>query len=221
MGWKSYELGELPDIIERLEDDVSDVKDTVERFSDFERRTDADLDRHEADIDTLKERMDELSRALEDLFAPVVQVKVLPEGTGLDLPRYETDGAAGMDLRAAIPAYETWFIPPGGRKLIPTGLSVELPKGYELQVRPRSGLALKRGVTVLNSPGTVDSDYRGPVGVLVINHGDEPLEIRRGDRIAQAVIALVAKATLVKVVNLSDTARGAGGFGSTGVSGAV
>lgn len=146
----------------------------------------------------------------------VVDIQRLPHAADLPLPAYASDGAAGLDLRAAIAAGAVVVLPPGGRALVPTGLATALPVGYELQVRPRSGLAVKHGVTVLNSPGTVDSDYRGEIQVPLINHGSEPFEIRRGDRIAQAVIAAVARVAFNEVAALDATARGAGGFGSTG-----
>ena len=130
------------------------------------------------------------------------------------VPAYETLDSAGMDLRAHLPAPMT--IGPGGRALIPTGLHMEIPRGYEGQVRPRSGLALKRGITVLNAPGTIDADYRGEVGVILINHSLEPQSIEHGDRIAQLVIAPVVQADILEVDKLADTGRGAGGFGSTG-----
>ena len=136
----------------------------------------------------------------------------------LPLPGYETAGAAGADLRANLaPADRAAGItlPPGGRALIPTGLRLAIPDGFEVQIRPRSGLALKHGLTCLNSPGTIDSDYRGEVGVILINHGQEPFVIHRGERIAQMVIARHEQATMVEAA-LDDTARGAGGFGSTG-----
>ncbi|WP_306227647.1 dUTP diphosphatase [Bosea beijingensis] len=141
----------------------------------------------------------------------------LPHGADLPLPAYETEGAAGLDLRAAIA--EPIMLAPGARALVPTGLMMQLPEGFEGQVRPRSGLALRHGVTVLNAPGTVDSDYRGEVSVVLINHGNEPFTVTRGDRIAQLVIAPVTHARLSEVGTLSETARGAGGYGSTGVSG--
>ena len=141
-----------------------------------------------------------------------VRVKRLPHGQGLDLPRYATDGAAGMDVLAA----EDVTLPPGGRHAVATGLALAIPAGYEIQVRPRSGLALKHGITCLNSPGTIDSDYRGEVGVILINHGQVAFEIRRGERIAQMVIAPYAQAVMAEVEALDETARGAGGFGSTG-----
>ena len=144
--------------------------------------------------------------------APVVQLRVLPHGEGLPLPAYQTAGAAGLDLVAATGL----TLPPGGRASVPTGLSFAIPEGYEGQVRPRSGLAMKHGVTVLNAPGTIDSDYRGELCVLLINHGDTPFVVERGARIAQLVLAPVVQARLVRVEALDDTARGAGGFGSTG-----
>ena len=145
-----------------------------------------------------------------------VRVERLPHAEGLALPAYETTGSAGMDLRAALPEFEPVILAPGERRLIPTGLKIALEPGYEAQVRPRSGLALKHGVTCLNSPGTIDSDYRGEVGVILINHGELPFEIKRGDRIAQMVIARYEQAQMVEVESLDETARGAGGFGSTG-----
>jgi dUTP pyrophosphatase len=149
------------------------------------------------------------------LSEPVtVCVRQLAHGEGLPLPGYESDGAAGMDLRAAVA--EPVVLPQGGRAMIPTGLILELPPGYEAQVRPRSGLAARHGVTVLNSPGTVDSDYRGEVKVILINLGEEPFEVERGARIAQLVVQPVVRAGLRAAVELSTTARGTGGFGSTG-----
>lgn len=141
-----------------------------------------------------------------------ILVQRLPHAEGLPLPAYATPGAAGMDLLAA----QAMEIPPGGRALVPTGLAIALPEGFEMQVRPRSGLALKHGVTVLNAPGTVDSDYRGEVGVILLNTGAEPFRIARGDRIAQAVFAPVTRAEWEEVVVLPETRRGTGGFGSTG-----
>ena len=143
-----------------------------------------------------------------------VAVQRLPHGADLPLPAYATAQSAGLDLMAAIDGDVT--LAPGARQLIPTGLSIALPAGYEAQVRPRSGLAAKHGVTVLNSPGTVDADYRGEINVLLINHGDAPFPIRRGERIAQMVIAPVVQAELVPATSLSSTDRGGGGFGSTG-----
>ena len=146
-----------------------------------------------------------------------VALQRLPHGADLPLPAYETAGAAGLDLRAAIAA--PLLLAPGERTLVPTGLAMQLPDGFEGQVRPRSGLAVKHGVTVLNAPGTVDSDYRGEVKVPLINLGQEPFAIARGDRIAQLVIAPVTHATLTEVASLEATERGAGGFGSTGLGG--
>ncbi|RZJ82987.1 MAG: dUTP diphosphatase [Brevundimonas sp.] len=145
-----------------------------------------------------------------------VHLTRLPHAEGLPTPAYETEGAAGMDLRAAVPQDQPLTLAPGQRALVPTGLKIALQPGYEAQVRPRSGLALKHGVTCLNSPGTVDSDYRGEVGVILINHGAEPFVIQRGERIAQMVIARHERAQWIEVESLDDTARGAGGFGSTG-----
>ncbi|NKC31043.1 dUTP diphosphatase [Falsiroseomonas selenitidurans] len=143
-----------------------------------------------------------------------ILVKRLPHAAGLPLPAYATAGAAGMDLLAAV--NQPLVIAPGARVLVPTGLCIALPAGHELQVRPRSGLALKHGITLPNSPGTVDEDYRGELQVIVMNAGAEPFTVERGMRIAQAVVAPVVRATLAEVAVLPDTARGAGGFGSTG-----
>jgi dUTP pyrophosphatase len=145
-----------------------------------------------------------------------VDLKQLPHGEGLPLPAYQTAEAAGLDLLAAVPAETPLILPPGKFAAVPTGLTVALPPGFEAQVRPRSGLAAKHGVTVLNSPGTIDADYRGEINVLLINHGEAPFPIRRGERIAQMVIAPVVQAQLVPVGSLSATDRGSGGFGSTG-----
>ena len=141
-----------------------------------------------------------------------VMVKRLPHFEGLELPAYATDGAAGMDVLAA----ESVTLQPGERWPVATGLAVAIPHGYEIQVRPRSGLALKHGISVPNSPGTIDSDYRGELKVILINHGPTSFEVRRGDRIAQLVLAPVVRASWLKVDELDETARGAGGFGSTG-----
>ncbi|MBL8549985.1 MAG: dUTP diphosphatase [Hyphomonadaceae bacterium] len=145
-----------------------------------------------------------------------IAVATLPHFEGLALPAYETPLSAGMDLRAALPETEPVTLKPGERTLVPTGLTIALPAGYEAQVRPRSGLALKHGITCLNSPGTVDADYRGELKVILINLGQEPFVIKRGERIAQMVIAPVTQATWETVATLPETARGAGGFGSTG-----
>lgn len=145
-----------------------------------------------------------------------IRLKRLPHSEGLPLPAYETDGSAGMDLRAAVAEDAPVTLQPGSRALIPTGLSIALPADHEAQVRPRSGLALKFGITCLNSPGTIDADYRGEVGVILANLGSEPFTVRRGDRIAQMVIAPVTRGAFEEVESLDDTARGAGGFGSTG-----
>jgi len=145
-----------------------------------------------------------------------VRVKRLPHGEGLPLPSYQSTHAAGLDVVAGVPEAEPVELLPGARALVPTGFALELPPGYEAQVRPRSGLALKHGVTLLNSPGTIDSDYRGELMVLLINHGPEPFLVRRGMRIAQLVIAPVASVEIVAVEALGGTVRGQGGFGSTG-----
>ena len=145
-----------------------------------------------------------------------VRIERLPHAEGLPLPAYETLGSAGMDLRAAVAENLPVMLAPGARALVPTGLKIALEPGFEAQVRPRSGLALKHGVTCLNSPGTIDSDYRGEVGVILINHGQEPFVIKRGERIAQLVVAKCEQAAMIEVATLDETARGAGGFGSTG-----
>jgi len=149
-------------------------------------------------------------------FNVKIDVRQLPHGQGLPLPSYQSAHAAGLDLLAAVTEDFPLILAPGQRALVPTGISVALPAGYEAQVRPRSGLASKHGVTVLNAPGTVDADYRGEISVLLINHGDAPFAIRRGERIAQMVIASVLRAELVATPTLSSTERGSGGFGSTG-----
>ncbi len=151
------------------------------------------------------------------MSAPPVKIKLLPHGQGLAHPAYETTQASGMDLRAALPAEKAVELPGGQRVLVPTGFAIALPHGYEAQVRPRSGLAAKAGITVLNTPGTIDSDYRGEVKVILVNLGDAAFTIKRGERIAQMVIAPVVQARLQEVDTLDETERGAGGFGSTGV----
>lgn len=142
-----------------------------------------------------------------------IAVKRLADNHDLPLPEYETGGSAGMDVRASEPA----TIAPGKRQLVGTGFAFAIPEGYEVQVRPRSGLALKKGVSVLNTPGTIDSDYRGEIKVILANLGDEDFVINRGDRIAQIVVAPVQRAHMTEVAELDDTARGSGGFGSTGI----
>ena len=149
--------------------------------------------------------------------SPKLNLVRLPHGAGLDLPSYETTGAAGMDVRAAVTDDAPMTIAPGKRALVPTGFIFEIPEGFEMQVRPRSGLAFKHGITCLNTPGTIDSDYRGEVKVLLINLGDEDFVITRGMRIAQLVVAPVTQARVAEVTEASATTRGAGGFGSTGV----
>lgn len=149
-------------------------------------------------------------------MTPIVDIVRLAHNPDLPLPTYETSGAAGMDLRAAVPADSPMTLHPGARVAVPTGLAFALPGGFEAQVRPRSGLALKSGITVANAPGTIDADYRGEVKVLLINLGEEDFVIRRGDRIAQLVIAPVVQAGWREVGSLDATDRGAGGFGSTG-----
>jgi dUTP diphosphatase len=145
-----------------------------------------------------------------------IEIQQLPHGEGLALPAYQSALAAGLDLLAAVPEDAPVTLAPGKHALIPTGLTIALPDGYEAQIRPRSGLAARHGVTVLNAPGTVDADYRGEVGVLLINHGDAPFHVRRGERIAQMVIAEVVRGDLIPAGSLSATNRGSGGFGSTG-----
>ena len=150
-------------------------------------------------------------------ITPTVKVKRLPHGEGLSLPAYETTLAAGCDLRAAIPPEETLTLRPGERALVPTGLAMAIPAGWEAQIRPRSGLAAKHGVSCVNAPGTIDADYRGEVKIIIINHGKEYFDIRRGDRIAQMVLAPVFQASFEETDTLDETERGGGGFGSTGV----
>jgi dUTP pyrophosphatase len=145
-----------------------------------------------------------------------VRVQRLPHGEGLPLPAYQSEYAAGLDLSAAVPADAPLTLAPGARALIPTGIAIALPPGTEAQVRPRSGLAVKHGLTVLNAPGTIDADYRGELQVLLVNLGAQPVAISRGMRIAQLVIATVARAELSEVPTLDQTPRGSGGFGSTG-----
>ncbi len=146
-----------------------------------------------------------------------VEIKKLDHFGDLELPKYETVLAAGADLRAAVPSDVPMVLEPGARALVPTGMAMALPAGYEAQIRPRSGLAYKHGITCLNTPGTIDADYRGEVKVLLINHGAEAFTINRGERIAQMVIAPITQPDFELVSDLSETARGAGGFGSTGV----
>jgi dUTP pyrophosphatase len=145
-----------------------------------------------------------------------VAVRPLPHFEGLELPAYETLGAAGMDVRAAVPEGDPMVLQPGERLMVPTGLSVAIPMGYEIQMRPRSGLAAKHGLTCLNSPGTIDSDYRGELKVILINHGTEAFTISRGERIGQMVLAPVTRLVWKTVDSLDETDRGSGGFGSTG-----
>jgi dUTP pyrophosphatase len=147
---------------------------------------------------------------------PTIRLTWLPHGEGLDLPAYETMQAAGMDIRAAVPADDPVVLDAGARALIETGFAMALPPGFEAQIRPRSGLAIKHGVTCLNTPGTIDADYRGEIKVILINLGHDRFTINRGDRIAQMVVGPVVQATVMQVDVLDDTGRGAGGFGSTG-----
>jgi dUTP pyrophosphatase len=151
-------------------------------------------------------------------LSPVVDIQRLAHGQTLPLPGYETPGAAGMDLRAALDEHEPMTLRPGARAMIPTGFCIAVPEGFEAQVRPRSGLAARAGVTCLNSPGTIDSDYRGEVKVILANLGEEDFVVRRGDRIAQMVIAPVVQASWREVESLNETQRGVGGFGSTGAA---
>ncbi|MBP1851386.1 dUTP diphosphatase [Rhizobium halophytocola] len=154
---------------------------------------------------------------MNDVLGPVVNLIRLPHGEGIDLPAYETRGAAGMDLKAAVPADRPMVLTPGKRALIPTGFIFEIPSGFEVQIRPRSGLAFKHGITCLNTPGTIDSDYRGEVKVLLVNLGDEDFVVERGMRVAQMVVAPVVQVGIAETATASETSRGAGGFGSTGV----
>jgi dUTP pyrophosphatase len=147
-----------------------------------------------------------------------LQLKILENGCGLPIPKYESEGAAGLDLLAAISESKNIIILPGKAEMVPTGIAIALPKGFEAQIRPRSGLAAKNGITILNSPGTIDSDYRGEISAMLINHSKVNFEIERGMRIAQMVIAPVVQFNLIKTETLDETKRGAGGFGSTGIS---
>ena len=147
---------------------------------------------------------------------PALRIVRLPHADGLPLPAYETEAAAGMDLRAAVPEDRPLLLLPGRRALVPTGLVLEIPPGFEGQVRPRSGLALKHGLTCLNTPGTIDSDYRGEVKVLLVNLGEDEFAVTRGMRVAQLVVAAVAQVRIEEGERLGETGRGAGGFGSTG-----
>lgn len=157
------------------------------------------------------------NKSVED--KPSLQIALMPQShfDKLELPAYETAQSAGVDLRAAVPEEDPLTLQPGERALVPTGLALQIPRGFEAQIRPRSGLAIKNGITALNSPGTIDSDYRGEVRVILINHGQETFVIERGMRIAQMVIAPVTQAEFFVVGALSETERGDGGFGSTGV----
>ncbi len=149
---------------------------------------------------------------------PALGLVRLPHAQDLELPSYETSGSAGMDLRAAVPGDRPLLLLPGRRALVPTGLIFEIPRGFEAQIRPRSGLALKNGITCLNTPGTIDSDYRGEVKVILINLGDDDFYVERGMRIAQVVLAAVVQLNIEERQHASETTRGAGGFGSTGTS---
>lgn len=154
---------------------------------------------------------------IEQAAGPRVRIKRLPHAEGLDLPRYETALAAGCDMRAAIASDESLVLHPGERAMVPTGIAIALPPGWEAQMRPRSGLAAKFGIACVNSPGTIDADYRGELKIILINLGTDDFVIRRGDRIAQMVVAPAYQAVFEEVDGLDDTARGSGGFGSTGV----
>ncbi|MBC5805417.1 MAG: dUTP diphosphatase [Candidatus Eremiobacter antarcticus] len=153
---------------------------------------------------------------MSEVHRLTVEIQPLPEGDGLALPSYMTDGAAGCDLRAAVSESDPLTLQPGQRALVPAGFCMALPQGFEAQIRPRSGLAVEHGIGCLNAPGTIDSDYRGPVCVLLINLGREPFVIRRGDRIAQMIISRVERVEFRRTQTLDATARGGGGFGSTG-----
>ncbi len=155
-------------------------------------------------------------RKVKKVKRTAVRVEQMPHAHGLALPTYQTAGAAGLDLQAAVDPDQPLILDPGHHEMVPTGLKFELPRGMEAQVRPRSGLAAKHGVTVLNSPGTIDSDYRGEVKIILINLGTKPFEIRRGERIAQLIVSPCTQVALVAATKLSSTERGAGGFGSTG-----
>lgn len=146
-----------------------------------------------------------------------LQFKILENGYGLPIPKYESEGAAGLDLLAAVGEDKSIIILPGRAEMVPTGIAIALPKGFEAQIRPRSGLAAKNGITILNSPGTIDSDYRGEISAMLINHSKVNFEIERGMRIAQMIIAPVVQFNLIKTETLDETKRGAGGFGSTGI----
>ena len=146
-----------------------------------------------------------------------LQFKILENGYGLPIPKYETEGAAGLDLLAAIGEDKSIIILPGRAEMVPTGIAIALPKGFEAQIRPRSGLAAKNGITILNSPGTIDSDYRGEISAMLINHSKVNFKIERGMRIAQMIIAPVVQFNLIKTETLDETKRGADGFGSTGI----
>ncbi|RLQ86960.1 dUTP diphosphatase [Notoacmeibacter ruber] len=155
---------------------------------------------------------------MKDVLGPQIGIRRLPHAEGLDLPSYASDGAAGMDIRAAVSAEDPVQLAPMARAAIPTGIMMQIPEGFEVQVRPRSGLALKSGVTCLNTPGTIDWDYRGEVKVLLINLGAETVSITRGMRIAQLIVAPVVRARLEELSELGATKRGTGGFGSTGTA---
>ncbi|MBN9029872.1 MAG: deoxyuridine 5'-triphosphate nucleotidohydrolase [Rhizobiales bacterium 63-7] len=154
---------------------------------------------------------------MQEILGPTLALIRLPHGAGIALPAYESAGAAGMDLRAAVPQDAPLSLAPGERTLVPTGFIFEIPAGFEGQVRPRSGLAFKNGITCLNTPGTIDSDYRGEVKVLLVNLGTETFVIERGMRIAQMLVSPVVQARIIEATSASETGRGAGGFGSTGV----
>jgi dUTP pyrophosphatase len=173
---------------------------------------------HAANAIDRQERMRQKVAMTQPLsVTPVVGLVRLPHGEGLPLPAYETDGSAGMDIRAAIPEGERLILRPGKRALVPTGFIFEIPPGFEMQVRPRSGLAYKHGITCLNTPGTIDSDYRGEVQVLLVNLGEEKFVIERGMRIAQLIVAPVSRAEVEERALAGTTLRGSGGFGSTGL----
>ena len=189
--------------------DLADLQELMGKFAQVAEIAGRMDDVDEFDIDNV------LNRDVDDIEVPIEQ---LPHGEGLPLPAYQSENCAGMDIAAAIAADSPVTLLPGARALVPTGFALQLLPGLEAQVRPRSGLALKHGVTVLNSPGTIDADYRGEVGVLLINHGTEPFTINRGDRIAQLVFAVVAPVAFIEEARLEKTVRGDGGWGSTGKS---
>jgi dUTP pyrophosphatase len=204
---KQFTPAKKPDMV--IRPPLNDIEDLIARTRSLAEDLGLDADELD-DLDDFDDFDDDLPPM------PPVLIKRLDHGAGLPLPAYQTELAAGMDLLAAVPEATPLTLAPGARALVPTGIAMELPPGMEGQVRPRSGLALKHGVTVLNSPGTIDADYRGEIGVILINHGSEPFKIARGDRIAQLVIAIVLRPEVIEEAELDETERGTGGFGSTG-----